>query len=604
MSQQHKITWAPLVFADPGATPPAEGYLIEAMADGTHYGNPQPRIEIVQSLLTDGALAVLEGWDNREAPIRLRISAPKKPGVIAGQALAAAEKALMAGVLAPSKSPLVYVPPSTGAATCVFDVVAARLDRDTSDGWDLDEKQRDYRYYLLTLTCLPFVRPEQTTVVAALPVPPNPGGSAVFQNLDTCDSTTNWSRTYDYGPRSPSDYSTSIAVVSGAVRSSAAVVGAFANAYYPGITQTRTGALSMAGLPYLAVDVRVSHPAVYGLPVVKIDGAVVTPAAAEPITGGLTRIYLATPNFSLLSASVPYKNAAADNATRWLEIANVARTDTIGDKANSTLRQQSRTATVEGAAPTQAAIRLYDATPAALGTDILVHSSTNTGWRPPLRRWITTSTTADSTMVSGGRNTLATAMTFRIPANLLTSGTYSLMGRMSVSTAGTVGWSAKMVSSAGAATVGSSIVVSGTIAVPVTTGYQVLQLAALPLPVVAAEADQMVEITLTGTANMTVDECWLFGLHDGALTWLRDADSLTWIEIRSPELGAARPSVYGGTGAKGANSVCVDWKCLSFGAHRFVPGVMQIFTVTTTSLVSQSELEFYERGHTHILDTP
>ena len=33
----------------------------------------------------------------------------------------------MAEVLADSKSPLVYVPPADDAATCVFDVVAARL---------------------------------------------------------------------------------------------------------------------------------------------------------------------------------------------------------------------------------------------------------------------------------------------------------------------------------------------------------------------------------------------------------------------------------------------------------------------------------------------
>ena len=50
------------------------------------------------------------------------------------------------------------------------------------------------------------------------------------------------------------------------------------------------------------------------------------------------------------------------------------------------------------------------------------------------------------------------------------------------------------------------------------------------------------------------------------------------------------------------NSVCIDWKCESFGAHRFDPGLMQIFTVTTTSKVSQSTLEFYPRYHSHVED--
>lgn len=366
----------------------------------------------------------------------------------------------------------------------------------------------------------------------------------------------------------------------------------------------------MSGNPYLAVDVRSSHSSVRGVPTVTIDGVVKTPISADSIAGGLTRIYVATGNFTTLAVSVPQQTGPAvsgSDDTFTLDVANVARTDTIGDKANSTLRQQSRTATVGGSAPTQAAIRLFDATPAALGSEILVHTSRNTAWQPPLRKWRASGSavTADAARVSGGRNTLAIPSVFRAPAAYFTEGTYSLMALMSISTSAVLGWSARMVSSTGAATVGSSVTVSGSITVPVTSGYQILNLAAIPLPVVKAEADQMVELTLTGTANMTLDEGWLCGLHDGVLTWIRDTDSLSWIEIRSPELGAARPSIYGGTGAKGANSIDVSWKAAgstygSFGTHRFEPGLMQIFTVTSTSLVSQSEIEFYPRFHSHV----
>ncbi|WP_418061795.1 hypothetical protein [Pimelobacter simplex] len=598
MTQQVKLGWAPLEFVDPGAAAPAEGYLIEAMADGTDFGNPEARVEIVQSLLTDGALAVLEGWDNREAPIRLRLSAP---AATAGPALAAAEKALMAGVLAASKAPLVYTPAATSAATCVFDVVAAKLERDTSDGWDLKEERREYRFYLLTLTCLPFARPESTVVTPAIPIPPNPGGVAVFQNLDTCDTVTNWAPSYEFSGQTEAEFTKSFGAVAGAVRSALAP-GWWVQSVYPGMKLTRTGALSMAGLPYLAVDVRVSHPAAYGLPGIVIDGAPVTPLAAEPVAGGFTRIYVAATNFSALSVVVPQLSRTQDSATRWLEVSNVARTDAIGDKANSTSRQQSRTASVGGSAPTQAAIRLFDATPGALGTDTLIHTSTNLLWRPPLRRWISSSSavTADTSLVSGGRNSLATPTTIRVAANLLSEGNYALMARMSVTAAGTLTWSARMVGASGSNTVGSSVVVSGSIPVSTTAGYQVLNLAAIPLPVVAAEGDQLVELVISGTASMILDEAWLFGLHDGALTWIRDADALTWVEVRSPELGAARPSVYGGTGARGSNSACIDWKCLSFGAHRFSPGVTQVFTITSSSLLSQSELEFYPRYHSHV----
>lgn len=593
MTQQHGLTWGALDFVS--TTPTADGYLLEACADGTNFGNPKALIQTVRSLLTDGSLAVIENWDNREIAIRLRISAPSET---AGPALAAGEAALMAELRAESKSPLIWTPPATDGPACVYDVVVAELERDNGNDWDFDESKREERYYTLTLTCLPFARPEDTTVVAAVPLPPP---TPTITSIDACASFTGWAASFT------SLTTTSSGTVSGYVYGQGTRVKTGGVAV---ISLTRTGAVSMGATPYLRVEVSATR-----------DGAPVSPIAptfsfdggasvgADSVTAGsgpsTSYLYVSPPASFTTVAIRNDDNASPGGAVLRFRVHDLSRTDTL--PATGTTRQQSRTATVSGSAPTQAAIRLFDSTPAALGSEILVHTSRNTGWQPALRPYRTASATVttDTTMVSGSRNTLASAMVFRIPANLLTEGTYSLMARLNVTTLGTVGWSAKMVSSAGATTVGSSVVTSGSITVGVTSGYQVINLAALPLPVVKAEADQMVELTLTGTSNMTVDEAWLFGLHDGVLTWLRDADSLTWIEIRSPELGAARPSIYGGTGAKGANSIDVSWKAAggsygSFGAHRFDPGLMQIFTVTSTSLVSQSEIEFYPRYHSHV----
>lgn len=568
--QNYALQWDESLppLAGPGADLPDVGYAIEAMADGTTFGNPEALIEVVKSLLAEGSLAVLEGWDNRQAPIRLRLSAPT---AIAGPALAEAEKLLMLAVLSLAKAPLVYTPPATDAVACVFDVVAAKLERDVSTGWDLDESQREQRFYLLTLTCLPFARTEESVVVPTLGPPPVSPSTTV---IDTCASLTGWTATG--GTLSgPPPKATGDGVNIGSLR--------------------RTGAVSMSSSPYLKVTVGSS---VYGAssvpPIFLIDGA----AAAPLVSVGGVYYLQPPPSFTTLGVAPTGGSPIPPNN---IQITEVARTNVL--PGSGTTRQQSRLANVVGSAPTQAAIRLWDATPAALGTDILVHSSTNTVWQPALRpyRFSSATVTADSAMISGNRNTLTSAMTFRIPANLLTEGTYALMAEMNVSVSGSLGWSAKMVSGAGTTTVGSSVVTSGSITVPATGGaYKVLNLAALPLPVVRTEADQMIELVLTGSANMTIDEAWLFGLHDGVLTWLQDADSLTWIEIRSPELDATRPSVYGGTGAKGANSVCIDWKCASFGAHRFVPGFMQVTTITSTSLLGQSELEFYPRYHSHV----
>jgi hypothetical protein len=573
------ITWGGLDFVNPEAAPPAEGYLVHAMA-GTDFGNPQPLIETVKSMLTDGSLAVLEGWDNREVQIHLRISAPR---ATAGPALAAAEAVLFAQVQAEVKAPLVYVPPAPDAPTCVFDVVVAKLDRDTSDNWDIQEQTgRAYRYYLLTLICLPFVRGEDTVVVSAIPTPP-PTPTTVL--IDACTSTTNWS------------------VVNGGSLSTSggAVLNQVSAPTKAGLL--RTASVTMGATPYLKITFDAAqYPLGTPPPTSDMKSSVTfringTPTDPLLVLNGVA--YLQPPSsFNRIQVDLPVSPSGSGSL---LSVADISRTDTI--PSTGTTRQLSRTATVGGSAPTQAAIRLFDPTPAALGTEILVHSSRNSNWQPALRPYRTASAavTADTAMVSGNRNTLTSSMVFRIPANLLTEGTYALLARMLVSTAGTLTWSAKMVSSTGAATVGSSVVTTGSAAVPTTAGaYKVLNLAAIPLPVLKVESDQMVELTLTGSPNMTIDEGWLFGLHDGALTWLQDTDSLTWIEIRSPELGAPRPSVYGGTGAKGTNSACVDWKCQSFGAHRFEPGLMQIFTVTSTSLVSQSEIEFYDRGHSHM----
>lgn len=586
MTQQHGLTWGALDFVS--KEPTAAGYLLEACADGTNFGNPKALIQTVRSLLTDGSLAVLEGWDNREIPIHLRISAPS---AIAGPALAAAEAALMAELRAESKSPLVYTPPATDAPASYFDVVVAELERDNGNDWDFDESQREERYYILTLTCLPFARPADTTVVPAISAPPvTPTVSVV----DACTSLTGWTALVG----------TTSLIGSDGIRVS-----------HPTSlpSMQRSGAVSMTGFPYLTVQARALRLNSGGGPAlaeatVAVDGVVLTPVATTgSLAAGDRKLYFETGSFSTLTFTIvdPWVGGSGTPVSSNIDVYQIEKTDSLPTAGSA--RQQVRSATVAGSAPTQAAIRLFDATPAALGTEILVHTSRNTSWQPALRPFRTSSATvaADSAMVSGSRNTLASSMVFRIPANLLTEGTYSLMARLNVGVAGTIGWSAKTVSSAGATTVGSSVVTSGSATVGVTDGYQVINLAALPLPVVKAEADQMVELTLTGTSNMMVDEVWLFGLHDGVLTWLRDTDSLTWLEIRSPELGAARPSIYGGTGAKGANSIDVSWKAAggsfgSFGAHRFDPGLMQIFTVTSSSLVSQSEIEFYPRYHSHV----
>lgn len=586
-----------------------DGYEMKAMSAGTNFGNPVPIWEVLQSLAIDGPLVTRVGWDVREFPVRLRVRAND------GETHAQIEAALNAQTLLSPPPPLEWTSPLVNAAPAVFDAVGVQLDADTSDGWDSSEIQAGDRFWVLTFKCLPFARAVDTTIIPALGLPPTPG-SAVVNTLDDCASLTGW--TAQLSDPSHGDFG-----VSGG---QALLAGCIIRQGSDYVRLVRTALTSTSGLPYLWVDVKpVEHNAttgalsnVPGNVVMDIDGVRATKVGQQAGRGegGSTRYYFEAPTqayFTELVIRKDYDNSwsNAGGSQAQLYVYGLGTTDTLGDATTSTPRQLTRQSEVYGSMPTRAAVRLYDDTPGNLGSNILIYTSSNTDWQPPLRPCLATSgtVTADPAMVSGGWQTLSAPTVYRFPASLLESGAYSLMARIRCATAGALTWQARIVDPDGATTLGSSQVLSGSVTIPVTigmtgSGYQVLDIAdRLQLPPVEVETDDyLVEITLTGTSDMRLDETWLFGLDNGALTWVQDINDgpgIQWLEVRSPELGAARPSVYGGIGAVGGQAACIDYKTKSFGTHRFNPGPLLIFTMTTSSLVAQCELQYFARFHTH-----
>jgi hypothetical protein len=594
--QSPSLVWGQLQVVGPATE---DTFSIDATRQGTNFGNPESIIEEVRSLLVDGVLSTRTGWTKRDVTIHLRISAND------GEAMSEAEAALVQQMLLEPPPPLEWTPPLANAAATVFDTVVADLVRDVNEGWDLDEKWDGFRYYTLTLTCLPFARAVQSTTIPALPVPTDPD-TAAWEDIDVCDALTGWTAEasdLDSGPAIATDGSEDYVVASAT----------FANAGQY-LRLVRNGVVDMDDLPYLVVDADFSEDASRprsGNWTVKFDsGSWITPISVVRMTlpTGVTvdRSYFNAPDtFSTLRIAFDITTLVSAPASYDLAVVNVAATDTIGSGTVSTNREQSRLVDVGGSMPTNAVLSLYDATPADLGSDILVYTSRRTDLLPNMRQWLDSSTGVsidDTARISGARHPLNGDTVFLVPASLLALGSYSVVGMLDVDVAGTLSWQARMVTSGGAATVGSGVVVAGEVDLDVTDGYQVLALASLVLPVVEVEgSNHALELTLSGTADMSMDEGWLFSLDDGALTWLKDDEGLDWIEIRSPELGAARPSVWGGRNALGSNPACVDWKCESFGAHRFEPGTMQIFTVTSTSLASQCDIEFFPRYHSHVM---
>lgn len=393
------------------------------------------------------------------------------------------------------------------------------------------------------------------------------------------------------------------AVVSGAIEVSGATT-----SYGEGsrrLAIARSAAVDMTGLPYLRVAEKASFSGGWGVTRRHIDDVQVTPIAAEPSAiAGHVDYYYETGDFTEFETEV--SNILSGNSAT-VSVAHMEATDTLP----GIVKQKSRLTQVGGSARTQAALRLYDGTD-PLGTDTLIYT-TQSEFSPMLRRdWTASSAapSASSDAVSGSYVFIdSTPLVFRFPVADIDSGLHSLMARLGgdASNPTTLEWEIKLTDNAGADVIGSDVVVTGSadyaageIGGTDPSNFVVVAFDAVDLPTVAAEGDQHVQITLSSTGSIAVDEVWPFNLDEGALTWIHDPnETLQWVEIRSPELDAPQPAVYGSASGDGSNAADVSYLCLPPGIHQFEPGQMQVFTVTTTSEASSSELEYYDRNPFH-----
>ena len=602
--QDASLIWGVLGIVGPGESDDSNPFTIEAIAGGTHFGNPVPIVEAIHSLVTDWALTETVGWEVREVPIRLRVSAND------GESHAQAEAALSQQRLLTIPPPLVWISPIGLSEPCVFDVIDAHLEADTDEGWDLKEKNSGHRHFLLTLTCLPFVRAADSTIVPALPAPPiDPGDPATITEIDDCSSLTpggtyagTW--TLETNGGSPTGPTVLVDGAESYIEYSAVI--SSDTQHLRGV-RSFTTPLAVAADEYIVFEMANEPGPNQGRMRAAFNGAYRDPVAvySEP-SSLLIRYWFTAPAAVNQLKILKDFDYVPGIDTETHRILSVAVTDTVGDITTSTTRQRTRQLQVAGTAPTQAALRLFDSTAQPLGDDILVYTSTNTDWQPPLRPWLDSSgvVNEDTSLISGGFHNLSVPSVYLIPARLFTPGPYALLARLATTGAQTLTWEAKIVDTAGADTIGSSQVQTGEVLLPDTSGaYTITRLGWVMLPPVEVETDDyMVKLTLTGVAAIEVDEAWPFALHDGALTWVRTGGiPLHWIEIRSPELGSARPSVWGGTGAVGELAACINFMCSgSFGSHQFAPGSMLTQTITDNAWKSECEMEYFRRFLFHV----
>lgn len=603
VDQAHELTWGALVLSsDADIDTP---YRFETLV-GTAFGNAVTLVEAVRSYLEDGELAVRVGWGNREeAPVLVRVSAPD------GQALAQGEAALAAEFNAEQPNPLVWTPPVAGAWPIVFEVVTVAPERDwpvdMGTSWDHRERFSSTRVYRLEFNLRPFTRDLETTVIPALPVPVDPDEPPNNVDIDTCGSAAGWAR--KVSPTSAWSAVSGPTVVSGALRTAGTMAAGWGDAW---LALERTGTVGMTGTPYLIADVSVSIGNRWedGDISVRYDAGTADDLIADPIAIAPTddpnvdRYFFDAPaSFDTLLVRLRVTRGASAQVVE-LKVHHVGRTDRLGIDGTAGF-QIARTAVIEGTARTAAAVRLNAGEEPLVGSVAMIY----TGKSPvvPLRALRTSSAEVfvDGTRISGATNDLSSPMVFRIPIAQLTDSTYTVLALLGFIGTATIDWSARLVAADGTDIPGSELVVDGTILVRNDTAdpWRIHALAAPHLPVIATEGEttDKVELTLsmaTGGGGVDVDECWLADTDNGAVTIVHEpsAFQLTAIELRSAQLDAPRPSVYGTWSGGRVQDIT---RLARIGTHRFEPGLIHIFTATDLAKYAPCELEYYRRYFLH-----
>lgn len=562
-------------------------YQVFAVGDDGSWGNPDPVIAVVDSLLGDGQLASVVRHNNREAQFKITVSAPD------GTSLAAAEAALVAET--ERQNVLVWSAPDGYAPTTVFDVVTSYLEHSFDDESEL----RLERHYVLHLTLYPHSRSFSSTTVAALGSGITPTTPAVEETVSTCSSLTNWTGRVRTGIEP-------LTLESGTHLYMRATIGVLMWMRY-----TMAADQAWSDTPYLvvdwnatgAVDTRYTLTAQVGGPSLPERFLTALTTGPSPLNPAYKRSVFLIPAAD--ANLVRYVQFAHENqltspsGSKWaLRVDNVMVTD--GGAANDgTARQLSRSLEIGGTARAMGIIDVRHEN--ALG-DVLVWSGPG-ACAPRLRplRVSGAGETVDASLVSGVYESLASAFTADMPLSSLPSGAYMVMARlMTTSTPGTyavdVTAQTRLETSAGVFTgVGPTLALSGSRA-DLTADYQICNLGVLHLPAaeVAVESNGFLRVTLQG-ANVWLDEAWLFNITDGDLTFVKAADKV--LRITSPSLMDPRWRVW--TGPSTTALYDAGSKMELRGQHLLAPGPWAAFTVTTGAQDAAVSLTYDKRWHTH-----
>jgi len=557
------------------------GFTLTVRGQDTQWGNPQPVIVTLLSMLAAGSLVSRSPDANREPTLLVDVSC----NVNDGDALAAGEAALMGVCNHPAD--LEWLPPQANAERAVFDVVDSSLEHVMDEVREL----LLIRTYRIKLSALPYARDEALTTAAAVPY-------AAPVIIDTGSATTNWTVIFPTGA--------TVTVVSGAVTSTYDPSINSSGLYGTKLRRAFPVAIDTSVNKYVAVDWKSSVPSYHGFIPNAIPFGNLAEVRRDPLTGGYVRSYYQLPasvnSMTEFTFDIIHPAQPAGSATLSIDQVQVMQAlPVIG-----TGRQLLRTIQVGGSAPTQGTIDVTHAS-SGLGEAMVYTYESQGGYQPPLSPWRTLPApgvdfTTDSSTLNGGFWALSTLVRWAVPVTALPDGEAVLVMRLHNTLTGTCtfDWSAFSEMAGGVLGMVSGQF-SHTFAVA-NTPVTVVMPVPLNLPTVPMGPNGLVSLDVrrlaaAGPGASHLHEGWLFNT-EGSLS-IVGAGSRKRLSLEAPSLAEPLGAMWVGDNADKSDWYSVSAEATSRQHHTLKPGSNNIFTVTTTAVDAAVAASHYNRHHTH-----
>lgn len=559
------------------STDPTGAFTLRALGAeaGTDLGSgPEPITAVMQTFLQDGAAVATTRHDNRTLAVIVKVRAEDSNGLAAGEAALVSACSTTWGTSG-MIAELTWTPPAGMGPVCIFECVAARLDREAWDDYEeLDPKERG-AVYRLTLTCMPWVKSD-TTVSLSIPAPTATSPvSPTVTVYDDGTSTTHWTA------NSGGSLSTSGGYVIGTWNATPATVRYISR---------DSLSISMGTDPYLLVTAYASR--------------IVGSARFEPIEFVINRTHVVAPvavsgnQYWLpwsggVITSVAVRTAAPYFAATkaFVGCHQIATTDMI-TAGSLTQHEISRFFPVQGSVRAPASIGLNGTDPSSGGTadlgDVLLYTSKADNGAIALKQYAGSGGATDVTAYSGNAWTLSSTMTAMIEYAQLNQAGYAVWARVKATSTGAKTITLKTRS-------GAATLLTATVTIAVANTWQVVLLGAVALPETVWEnAAQNVDFELDST-SLILDDCWLFDVDNGQLTVVGATGNVgLWLDSPTPQ--NPTPSIFLSSSWTRGMGRQASAEISSWDAHEFDAGGVNVFVAAATPVAVS--LSYTPRWHT------